>query len=157
RRPSFPRMTAAVRIIIKGEIRSRRGRRPFMPFLLLLFLTLACLEDNWTEWDWLGSPSLSAALTWTATAAWVGLASRLARRVRWQLAVSSGFRESIVERYASRRFYHAIGLYLVYGASLYGFGWGVFVQQLVGSGASLVPGGEVLVLAPFLVGLVLSW
>jgi Zn-dependent protease with chaperone function len=128
-----------------------------MPFLLLLFLTLVCLEDKWTEWDWLGSPSLSAGLTWTATAAWVGLASLLARRVRWQLAVNLSARESIAERYASWRLYHAIGLYLVYSASLYGFGWGVFVQQLVGSGASLVPGGEVLVLAPFLVGLVASW
>jgi len=128
-----------------------------MPFLLLLFLTLACLEDNWTEWDWLGSPALSATLTWTATAAWVGLAALLARRLRRQLAVNSSSRESVVERYASWRFYHAIGLYLVYSASLYGFGWGVFVQQLVGSGASLVPGGEVLVLTPFLVGLVSSW
>src|SRR5262249_15291633 len=61
------------------------------------------------------------------------------------------------ERYGSWRWRHTIGLYLVYSATLYGLGWGVVVQGLVGSGTALFPGGEILVLAPFLVGLILSW
>jgi Zn-dependent protease with chaperone function len=128
-----------------------------MPFLLLLFLTLACLEDNWEDWDWLGSPGLSALLTWSVMAAWVGLAAFLARQTHRQLVATPGRRETIAERYTRWRFYHAIGLYLVYSATLYAFGWGAFVQGLVPPGVTLFPGGEVLVLAPFLAGLVLSW
>lgn len=128
-----------------------------MPFLLLFFLTLACLEDDWTTWDWLRSPSLSALLTWSATAAWVGLAAFLSQGTRLQLAANPALRETIAERYGSWRWRHTIGLYVIYTATLYGLGWGVVVQGLVGSGTTLFPGGEVLVLAPFLAGLILSW
>src|SRR5262245_15702569 len=128
-----------------------------MPFLLLLFLTLACLEDDWRMWDWLGSPLLSAVLTWTAIAAWVAVARWLAQRVHRELTIDPGQRDAVAARYGSWRFYHAVGLFLVYSATLYGLGWGVFVQGLVSPGTSLYPGSEVLILAPFLVGLILSW
>jgi Zn-dependent protease with chaperone function len=65
----------------------------------------------------------------------------------------------------------------VYTAALYGLGWGWFVQwlgviafqgdaatnpsplgqSLAPPGGTLFPGGELLILAPFLIGLVLSW
>src|SRR5262249_39725925 len=42
---------------------------------------------------------------------------------------------------------------------LYGFGWGWAVQSeaVHGRGAEMLPGAELFILAPFLVGLVLSW
>jgi Zn-dependent protease with chaperone function len=128
-----------------------------MPFLLLLFLTLACLEDDWTTWDWIGSPTLSALLSWGLIAAWVLLAALVARRTRSQLNLHPERRGEIAGLYGSRRFYHTIGLYLVYCVTLYGLGWGVFVQGLIAPGTTLFPGGEVLILAPFLAGLILSW
>jgi Zn-dependent protease with chaperone function len=131
-----------------------------MPVLLLMFLMLACLVEDGREGDW-----SSAALTWGLTAAWIGLAAFLARWTQRELAARPDARDRIGQAFAWKRFYHTIGLYLVYSAALYGLGWGGFVRSLAADGikpgpdesGSLFPGGEILILAPFLVGLILSW
>jgi Zn-dependent protease with chaperone function len=128
-----------------------------MPFLLLLFLTLACLEDDWRTWDGLGSPALSSVLTWTGIALWAGTAALVAWRIRVQVRRDPGRRGILARRYGFWRLYNAVGLFVIFGVSLYLFGWGYAVQTLFGSGAALIPGGEVLILSPFLVGLILSW
>ncbi len=49
-----------------------------------------------------------------------------------------------------------MGLFMVYGAALYVFGWGWTVQELWDP-SILFPGGELLILTPFLAALVSSW
>jgi Zn-dependent protease with chaperone function len=128
-----------------------------MPILLLLFLTLACLEEDWRRWDWLGSPQLSAVLTLSLIAFWVSLARYLSQWTCRSVAARPETRDLIAQRYGRLRFYHTVGLYLVYSGALYGLGWGAFVQSLAPSDATLFPGGELLVLAPFFAGLIFSW
>jgi Zn-dependent protease with chaperone function len=128
-----------------------------MPILLLLFLTLACLEEDWRKWDWLGSPELSAALTFSLMAFWISLARYLARWTCHAVAARPDSRDLIAQRYGRLRFYHNIGLYFAYSGALYGLGWGAFVQSLSPSESALFPGGELLVLAPFFAGLIFSW
>jgi Zn-dependent protease with chaperone function len=128
-----------------------------MPFLLLLFLTLACLEDDWRTWDCVDSPPLSALLTWGGILAWTTLAALVTQRIRWQLARQPARRDLSLRRYGFWRFYHAIGLFVLYGVCLFLLGWGAAVQSLVGTGASLFAGSEFLILAPFVAGLILSW
>jgi Zn-dependent protease with chaperone function len=129
-----------------------------MPFLLLLFLTLACLKDDWRSWDWLGSPAISAALTWLSVALWVGVAACLAHWVRWRVVHDPCRREFVVRRYASLRLYHMIGLFVIFSVAVYVLGWGCAVQRLGGPNAAvLFPGAEWLVIAPFVAGLIGSW
>ena len=46
---------------------------------------------------------------------------------------------------------------MTFGLALYPFGWGWAVQTLSGSETSLFPAREMVILAPFLVGLICSW
>jgi Zn-dependent protease with chaperone function len=133
-----------------------------MPFLLLLFLTLACLPNEWPaplldrppdEW----SPARSAASTWLAVGLVVGFARLVAARAARQLAAAPGRRERVLRRYARLRTYHIFLLLGVYAASLYVLGWGWAVQHYCGEGRAMLPGAELLILAPFMAGLVLSW
>jgi Zn-dependent protease with chaperone function len=128
-----------------------------MPVLLLMFLTLACLEDDWNRWDWFGRPGLSAALTLGLMGAWIGLSAFLAKWTQRELAARPDARDRIARQFGWKRFYHTVGLYLVYSAALYGLGWGAFVQSLAADGTTLFPGAEILILAPFVIGLILSW
>jgi Zn-dependent protease with chaperone function len=129
-----------------------------MPFLLLLFLTLACLKDDWRSWDWLEAPAISAALTWLGVVLWVGVAACAAHRVRWRLSRDPSRRDFIARRYSALRLYHLIGLFVLFSVSLYLLGWGCAVQRLGGPDAPLLfPGAELLVIAPFVAGLIGSW
>ena len=128
-----------------------------MPFLLLLFLTLACLHDEWPEpWGPFAAPGRSAALTWGGVALVAGLAWAVSFSTRLRLAGAAG-RRDVVRRYNRGRFYHTLGLMTVYALSLYLFGWGWAVQRVTGTGAAEAPGAELLVLAPFFAALVVSW
>jgi Zn-dependent protease with chaperone function len=128
-----------------------------MPFLLLLFLTLACLKDDWRSWDWLEAPALSAALTWLSVTLWVGVAACLSHWVRRRLASDPSRREFVARRYSSLRLYHLVGLFVIFSTALYLLGWGCAVQRLRGPDAPLFPGAEFLVIAPFVAGLIGSW
>jgi Zn-dependent protease with chaperone function len=135
-----------------------------MPFLLLLLLSLACLPIQWPQPPpWIGLLG-SAGLTWASVALAVGTAAFLAQWTRRQLRRDPGRRENILQRHVTGRFYHLIGLFVVYGVALYGLGWGWVVQTvcsldtlLPDGSVPLLPGGELLIAAPFLVALVLSW
>jgi Zn-dependent protease with chaperone function len=128
-----------------------------MPFLLLFILTPPCLQDSWPEPGFgMDSPARTAFLTWTAVALAVAVAGVWAGGVRFQLAHDPAYRDRWLQRYGPWRVYHLCLLAGVYGLALYVFGWGWAVQRLLGS-AGVPPGGELLILAPFLVGLGLSW
>src|SRR5262249_3688627 len=67
-------------------------------------------------------------------------------------------------RYSSFRLYHLLTLFVIYALALYVFGWGWAVQSIltvdvVGwpDGKLLLPGAELLLLAPLLAALFLSW
>lgn len=129
-----------------------------MPFLLLLFLTLACLPDEWpAPWGPIALPGRAAALTWGGVALVIGLAWAIAFVTRRQLIQDPSERDSVIRRYSRWRFYHTLVQMAVYGLSLYAFGWGWAVQQYAGVGAAEWPGSELLILAPFFCSLVHSW
>lgn len=140
-----------------------------MPFLLLLLLSLVLLADNFPPPWWGGSPSfllISASVaTWMGVFGVVAAAYGLTWWSRRNLYRYPEWRESVLHRYSSWRFYHSLGLFAFYGLALFGLGWGWTVQTLCtpsgGAGgsadAAMYPGAELLLLAPFFVGLLLSW
>jgi Zn-dependent protease with chaperone function len=133
-----------------------------MPFLLMLFLTLACLpeiEDWPPPFAAIASPAWSSALTWLGVGLTTAWAYGLSRRLRRALAANPSRRDRAQYRYARRRFFHLFGLVGTYGLALYVLGWGWAVGQFwtwAGSGR-LLPGAELVLLTPFLAGLLLSW
>jgi Zn-dependent protease with chaperone function len=147
-----------------------------MPFLLLLFLTLVCMPDSWPPPfavldlapgtglpAWLTSPAGSTGLTGLTMTAGVLAAASIAWRARRQLSGDPKQRERLLRAYGSWRLYHLLGLFLLYGATLYLFGWGWTVHQFCLPRDLELPAGslalvvELLTLAPFLLALVLSW
>jgi Zn-dependent protease with chaperone function len=135
-----------------------------MPLLLLLLLIVACLPVRWpAPPEWLGV-DLSLALTWIGVAGIVGLAIGISQRVRWTLARDPSRQSECLQSYTSWRFYHTLALFGAYGLSLYVLGWGWSVQNAyawsfadAGETAEALPGVEILILAPFFTGLLLSW
>lgn len=71
-------------------------------------------------------------------------------------------RAEVYRRYAKRRFYHMLLLCALHAVVLYLVGWGWVVQSLLAPAVGnqtppLPPGSELLILAPFFVGLLGSW
>src|SRR5947209_3357381 len=131
-----------------------------MPFLLLILLTLVCLpeaKDRSAPPPWLGIQGC-IVLTWCGVAAIVGTAAFMGLWTRRQLVQHPQERDQVLHRYVSWRFYHLLGLFVIYGLALFGLGWGWVVSSPLAAGfLADLPGTELLVLAPFLVALVLSW
>ena len=135
-----------------------------MPFFLLLLLMVACVPVGWQESpSWIGVRG-GVILTWSAVALVVAAAALLAQWTRLQLAWRPEERESLLRRVASWRFYHMLGLCGVFAVGLYLLGWGWVIQELFAwpplpgdDLPAMWPGTELFILAPFVVGLVLSW
>src|SRR5262245_19507779 len=131
-----------------------------MPFLLLLVLTPPCLQEVWPEPTFgVHSPVRAALLTWASVVFAIGVSAFLAWQTRRRLTRDPGHRDVILQRYGTWRMRHLFGLFLLYGVSLYEFGWGWSVQNLctVVPDSPLPPGSELLILAPFVVALLGSW
>lgn len=135
-----------------------------MSFLLLLVLTLACLPDNWQAFTWgpfASNHTLSAAATWIAVLAVILIAARMTRRTRLDLWLQPAAGEAILERYRRWRHYHSTLLIVVYGLALTALGWAWTVQGLrpaePGETPQMLPGAELLILAPYFVALIASW
>lgn len=125
-----------------------------MPLLLLLLLIFTCQMEGWHHlFDW-QTPSLCAALTGVAMASVVLFAWLIARWTRWGLYRFPEERETVLARYGTLRFIHFVGLFLVFAVALFLFGWGWAVKPIEEPAA---PGVELLLLAPFLAAMVLSW
>src|SRR5262252_9022569 len=111
-----------------------------MPFLLLLLLMVACVPVGWQEPPpWIGIQG-GIALTWSGVAMVVAAAALLAQWLRRQLARHPGRRESLMRRLAIWRFYHLLGLAIIFGFGLYVLGWGWFIQNLCAWGRQ--PGAD---------------
>jgi Zn-dependent protease with chaperone function len=128
-----------------------------MPLPLLLVLVLACLPQEYSEpllskIGFGNDPFACAVWTWGGIGLIILAAAWIARRTSRGIYYHPDQREAVLHYYSKRRFYHLIGLFLVYGVALFILGWGWAVEQLWN-----FPGNELLTLAPFLVGLVGSW
>src|SRR6516165_4821047 len=136
-----------------------------MPFLLMIFLTLVCLPrvDEWAEpGTWIGSPLLGASALWTwlgvaITVAYAFVISRLVCRPL--VGQDTAQREAMLQRYDRRRAFHSLLLLVTYGLSIWVFGWGWAVKEFWRwpTDHTLLPLAHVIILAPFLTALVLSW
>jgi Zn-dependent protease with chaperone function len=130
-----------------------------MPFLLLLFLTWVCFPDNWGKPAWapFDSPGRSAAATWLLVALVIAGARAITVGVARHLTQYPGHRERVLRRYSRLRAYYFFILLGTYSLSVYVIGWGWAVQSFCSPRGVMLPGAELLLLAPFLAGLVLSW
>ncbi len=128
-----------------------------MQILLIIFLMLPCLVEKWSPAAWDPSPSSSGLLTWAGIGVAVLFAAFIAHRLCRQLRRVPEQRETFLRSYNRFRLLHTITLFAVYLTALYGFGWGWTVQAYLGHPEALVPGAELIVLAPFFAGLAGSW
>ena len=131
-----------------------------MPFLLMVFLTVVCLPSWQQPPGFANAPLLSAALTWLGVAAVALESFWAARRVRRGLERDPSARDRLAARYERWRFWRQFLLMAVYALSIYAFSWGWAVGRFWnwgGEAALPLPGVKVLTLAPFFVGLLLSW
>jgi Zn-dependent protease with chaperone function len=130
-----------------------------MPFLLLLLIAAACFPERWPQpLAWIGipdgSPALFAALTWLGAAGIVGAAFVITWQARWQVhAGGAALRRFVMRRRSLQAFQCA---YLLIAVYLLGWGWTVETLCTI-RGSTLVPGAELLILAPFFVPLLASW
>jgi STE24 endopeptidase len=130
-----------------------------MPFLLLILLTVVCLpepRDRSAPPEWLGNQG-ALILTWVNLLAVAAVAAFLAWRTRRSLAAHPVRREDFLLKYPRWRFYHLMGLIAVYAISLFYFGWGRVASFPLGEAYGSPPGVELIILSPFIFGLVLSW
>jgi STE24 endopeptidase len=139
-----------------------------MPFLLMVFLTLVCLPDDgdWPEPLWAQSAAFSAGLTAAGVLIVASYAWLLARRTRRALEREPLRRELALVRYERGRLIHRLLVFGTFAGSLFLLGWGRTAYWLWGAGegqpwpqTGSLPwsGAELVLLAPFLASLFLSW
>src|SRR6516225_9507085 len=130
-----------------------------MAFLILFFLVLTTLELPWPEPPFGWGPGGSLLATAAVTTLPVLAAAWLARRTRRRLVRAPDGREEVLQGYCRGRVLHLAGLMLAHTLALTALGWGWAVQALCGAASprALPFGAELLLMAPFLLGLLLSW
>jgi len=128
-----------------------------MPLLLLLCLILACLPIDWPAPPFGLGPAGSAILTGTVVVGLLVIArlfsfttvSRLAHVPRDRVAIGRG--------HGLRRLAYFFLNLAGFGLMLTSCGWAFTANQLMSVGDWLLPGAEILVLAPYLITLIGSW
>jgi hypothetical protein len=125
-----------------------------MPFLLLFLLTLTCLQPEWpAPPSWLGAYGCVFA-TWIGVGLLWLWAAFLTYRCRRRLLQEPGQRQHWMRRFAAERGKHLFALIGFFLAVLF-LGWGWTVKPSA-NGPS-IPGLELVLLAPMVLGLVGSW
>src|ERR1043166_4796448 len=137
-----------------------------MPFVFLLLFALICLQSPWPEPpEWLTAPGCAMIVGTMVVASWL-TAWLIARVLAWQMARDPERRSSLLRSYGRWRRRHLIALLAAYFTCIYWLGWGHVVievwmnamARLTGSDSpTVLPGVEIAILAPFLVGLLLAW
>lgn len=128
-----------------------------MSFLLMVFLTLICLFPTFPAPPWEATPEAAVVSTLLAVGV-VGLhAYWISRRVSRPLSRDPNLRDYLLMRYERHRFVHQILQFGVYGLVLGLLGWGWAVRQLWTWKTGHLPGIDLLTLAPFLAGQMLTW
>jgi STE24 endopeptidase len=127
-----------------------------MPFLLLLVLTLSCLQRDWPEpLPEFGAVG-SALLTWGSVGLLTVLAWAAGRYLRAWLHSDPSSRPAVLRRYGAFKRWHFYVLLFVYFGWLLG-GWGAIVTgQLIHDNIA-VPGIDVILMSPLFLGMMLAW
>jgi Zn-dependent protease with chaperone function len=136
-----------------------------MSFLLMIFLTLVCLfADQYPTPFWRPSDTpegwldLSILLTLFCPLLIALNAWQISRPVSRCAAIGQPPHEALLDRYDRRRFRHQILQFVLYALAIGVFGWGWAVFRLWRMpGGILLPGLELILLAPFFLGQTLSW
>jgi Zn-dependent protease with chaperone function len=131
-----------------------------MQFLLLICLMIVCLPIKWPNPLGIGAGG-SACYTGATCLFLLLLAGMIAQRTSSKLVNHSESRDKIAQRYSAARtqfFFVNLG---AFAFSLVILGWGKTVVQLahveVNGKEELVPGGELLILVPYLFTQIGSW
>lgn len=135
-----------------------------MTFLFLFLFTLACLPDNWQGLTLDVLPltlGFSVASTWAGVLVLAALAAVLARWISFRLQQDPEQSEEILLSFRRWRFLHLLAMLGFYVAALVVLGWGWAVQTMlpleIKDAPQMLPGAELLILAPFLASLFFSW
>jgi Zn-dependent protease with chaperone function len=136
-----------------------------MPFLLMVFLTLACLPDLdiWPQ-PLLPAPFHLDLRAWSALITGLTMLAPLiqawfvSRRVVVQLKADVHTRDEVLHRYERARFFHQILQFGCFAVAMGVGGWGWTVNSAWRSEpVGLLPLAEIVVLLPLLVPMALSW
>ncbi|MCE9529587.1 MAG: M48 family metalloprotease [Planctomycetes bacterium] len=132
-----------------------------MPFLLLICLMAVCLPINWPDPPYGIGTVGSVLFTGMLVICLLLAAGTIARQTFRRLEDNSESRNATGRRYGTVRTWLFFANLFGFGISLLGFGWASTAIQLgtiVHDGRSfLIPGGELLILAPFLIVQIGSW
>jgi Zn-dependent protease with chaperone function len=148
-----------------------------MPFLLLLVLTLTYLQTTWPAPLFTADPLRRASdgsifvmkagadklavtsivLTCAGAAVLMAAAEWLVRRFGRLLRQDPSQRYAVSRRFARCRRYHLYALLSFHCIALYVFGWGWTGKEYLATQAGLLPGRELLLIAPFFSVLIFAW
>lgn len=129
-----------------------------MALLLLLCLTLACLPLDWPAPPFGLDPAGSAALTASVVVVMLVLARLSSWATVGQAVRQPLEREAVARAHSLRRLIFVLLNLAAFAFALLWCGWGWAVgRMLTLEGGMLVPGAELLVLAPYLITLIGSW
>lgn len=124
-----------------------------MPFVLLLLAFLLYVQDSWAppRFDW--TPQGASFATLGGIGAFVILAGLMSLAIGQSLRLAPYNRYAILKRFGRWRKWHFFAYSAFFVAALYFFGWGWAVVEVTGES----PFVKLMVLVPYLVGLVLAW
>ena len=132
-----------------------------MPFLLLLCLMAVCMVPSWpTPRFGMGTVG-SLLFTVMAVGSLLLAAGIITQSTLRRLQREPEYRDDVAHRYSAARTYHFFATIGVYLGCLFLFGWGNTVMAearvTINGIRGLMPAGELLILAPFLVAYIGSW
>jgi STE24 endopeptidase len=128
-----------------------------MPFLLLLVLTLTCLQREWPEPpDGLGRLG-AVALTCAVMGLFAATAWMAAGRWRLQLQADRPGRSAVVRKYALFRRWHVYTLFATHFLLVCFGGWGWTITTLLIRDDLVIPGIDVVLMLPLMGALTLTW
>jgi STE24 endopeptidase len=142
-----------------------------MPFFLLLLLLIVCLPGSWPRPLIPLEPSVlaSSLLTALCVAGSVFWAVLIVHRTQQGAALATADRSPCARQYSRMRARHGLAIIGLYALALFVFGWGWVVQTLLtpstgqadaGVGeppGAMYPGGELLILLPYVLMVLASW
>lgn len=135
-----------------------------MPFIYLLLFALICLQAQWpARPEWLTDEGCAMLVGTMVLASWLS-AGLIGEFLGWQMTRHPEQRSSLLRRYTRWRRYHFIALLTGYLGALYWLGWGQVLGKFLHEwlpeswqSEGNLPGFQLGLLAPFFVGLILSW
>jgi STE24 endopeptidase len=124
-----------------------------MPFVLLLLAFLLYAQEGWAPPRFDLTPRDASLFTLAGMGAFVIVAGVMSLTICHSLHLAAYDRYAILKRFSKWRRWHFFGFAGFFVASLYVLGWGWAVESFLGDS----PLVKLLVLLPFLSGLILSW